>query len=63
MLERGMASYGFDPERFSNTLARGEGGAVARLALATEAVNPIAAELDDGERVRALVADPAFQLK
>jgi uncharacterized protein (DUF1800 family) len=63
MLERGMASYGFDPERFSRTLARGEGGGVARLALATDAVNPIAAELDDGERVRALVADPAFQLK
>jgi len=63
MLERGMASYGFDQERFSRMLAHGEGGNVERLALATKAVNGVAPELDGAERMRALVTDPAFQLK
>jgi hypothetical protein len=63
MLERGMASYGFDPQRFSRTLAPAAGGNVERLALATKAVNRVAPELDDAERMRALVTDPAFQLK
>ena len=64
MMERGMASYGFDAAAFAQSL----GGRVDRerleqLALAMPAVNRPGADLDDAERIRAFVADPAYQLK
>jgi uncharacterized protein (DUF1800 family) len=61
MLERGMADYSFDAERFARTL--GKGAAFEPLVLATAPVNTPPLDLDAHERVRALVADPAFQLK
>ena len=65
MLERGMASYAFDAPRFMRSLdAAGERPArVQRLLLATPPVNGVAADLDLAEHVRALVTDPAFQLR
>jgi uncharacterized protein (DUF1800 family) len=63
MLERGMADYGFDAERFARSLRKNEAGAVEQLVLATAAVNEPLSDLDSRERVRALVNDPAFQLK
>ena len=64
-MERGMAGYGFDAERFATSLASGDRG--ARLESLVLATAPVAAEAsrDDPlpERVRALVSDPAYQLK
>jgi len=57
MLERGMADYAFDESRMPAAPAR-----VAKLALAVPPVNSISG-LEGAELVRALVADPAFQLK
>ena len=56
MLERGMASYAFDAERFGPSLD-------ARLVLAAAPVNPVDDALALTERVRSLVSDPAYQLK
>jgi uncharacterized protein (DUF1800 family) len=65
MLERGMADYAFDGERFERTVAGAASGAsrIDRLLLATDAVNAMPDDLDSAERVRALVADPAYQLR
>jgi len=64
-MERGMAGYGFDAERFAKSLASGDRG--ARLESLVLATAPVAAQAsrDDplAERVRALVSDPAYQLK
>jgi uncharacterized protein (DUF1800 family) len=60
MLERGMASYAFDARKWSASI--GEAG-IERLVLAAPAVNRPAAGLDVIDHVRALVADPAYQLK
>src|SRR5471030_1009330 len=65
MLERGMADYAFDAERFDRAIANPSSGPsrMDRLVLATDAVTPPPDGLDPAERVRALVSDPAFQLK
>ena len=65
MLERGMADYVFDGERFIRSLPVSADGAarVDQLVLAASAVNPASDQLDAAERVRALVADPSYQLK
>jgi hypothetical protein len=58
-----MADYSFDAERFARAMGKRDAAAVEQLVLATAAVNAPAADLDSHERVRALVNDPAFQLK
>jgi len=65
MLERGMAGYGFDAERFAKSVApaRDRPDRIERLLLATSAVNRPEAGLEESERVRSLVSDPAYQLK
>ena len=64
MMERGMAGYGFDAERFSKLFAASadRSDRLERLVLAT---SPVTATRDDElrERVRSLVTDPAYQLK
>jgi uncharacterized protein (DUF1800 family) len=65
MMERGMAGYGFDAGRFARSVdASGDRPArIERLILAAPAVNAPGADLDEPERIRFLVADPAYQLK
>jgi uncharacterized protein (DUF1800 family) len=65
MLERGMTDYAFDAGRFSRAMDSRDGGAgsLEHLALATPPVSASGDERDLVERVRLLVADPAFQLK
>ncbi|MGZ5042006.1 MAG: DUF1800 domain-containing protein [Usitatibacter sp.] len=65
MLQQGMGDYAFDADRFERSVSRDAGGAlrIERLVLATDAVNPVASDLDTGERVRLLVGDPAYQLR
>jgi uncharacterized protein (DUF1800 family) len=60
MLERGMASYTFDAARWTRSI---DADHIERLVLATPAVNPVVVGMDSIERVRGLVADPAYQLK
>lgn len=64
-LERGMVGYGFDADRWQRGLAKTAAGAapVDELVLAMPPVNAASAEMDAGSRVRALVADPAYQLR
>ncbi len=64
LMERGMAGYGFDAERFARSVAAtsDRSDRIERLVLATAAVNrPI--ETEELERLRSLVSDPAYQLK
>jgi len=65
VLERGMTDYAFDAGKFSRAIAQGGGvtGSLERLALAAPPVSPAGEEHDVLERVRQLVADPAFELK
>jgi hypothetical protein len=65
MIERGMADYTFDGERFIRSLPVSADGAarVDKLVLATAPVNPVPEEADAAERVRVLVVDPAYELK
>ena len=65
MLERGMVDYAFDADRFDRSIATPsrDDGRVERLVLAAEAVNPVPRDLDTAQRVRALVSDPAYQLR
>ena len=65
MLERGMAGYGFDAERFAKSVSatRDRPDRIERLLLATSAVSRPEAGLEEPERVRSLVSDPAYQLK
>jgi hypothetical protein len=60
-LERGMQTYAFDWDRWSRTL--GKSANLDHLVLATAPVNPPADDAVGAERVRQLVADPAYQLK
>ena len=64
MMERGLGSYAFNPQRWTHSLAEGETARdVEHLVLATAPVNPVPADADAVERARALVADPAYQLR
>jgi len=65
MMERGMGDYAFDGDRFIRSLPVSTDGAarVDQLVLAAAAVNPPPEDTDAAERVRALVADAAYQLK
>jgi uncharacterized protein (DUF1800 family) len=60
-MERGMQTYAFDWDRWSRTL--GKSANLDRLVLATAPVNPPMDDAAGAERVRQLVADPAYQLK
>jgi uncharacterized protein (DUF1800 family) len=64
-MERGMATYGFDPERFSRSIAAADERStrIEHLILADSAVNRAGVDLEEPDRVRWLVADPAYQLK
>ncbi len=65
MMERGMATYAFDWERWSRPFPTGADGRrrIEQLALATGAVNPVPPEAEGIEWVRHLVSDPAYQLR
>jgi uncharacterized protein (DUF1800 family) len=64
MMDRGLGSYAFNPQRWTHSLAESETARdVEHLVLATAPVNPVPADADAVERVRALVADPAYQLR
>jgi len=64
MMERAMGSYAFDERRWDRSLAEGARARdVDRLVLATAAVDPIPSGLEGAARLRALVADPSYQLK
>ena len=63
MLERGMADYVFDAERFGGALGAKGDARLQSLVLAYPPVGPIPEEAPVGDRVRALVADAAYQLK
>jgi uncharacterized protein (DUF1800 family) len=65
MMERSMADYTFDGERFIRSLPVSADGAarVDKLVLASAPVNPVPEEADAAERVRVLVADPAYEVK
>jgi hypothetical protein len=65
MMERGMATHSFDWDRWARAFP-GEEGRAARvqgLVLAIAPVDAGAAALDGPALVRALTADPAYQLK
>jgi uncharacterized protein (DUF1800 family) len=64
-LERGMTGYGFEAERWSRAM---QGGArrearMQSLVLAMAPIQSVAGGLDESARVRAWVADPAYQLR
>jgi uncharacterized protein (DUF1800 family) len=64
--ERGMSSYAFDPERWSAGVHNGmqdRGAYVTALVLAAAPANPVPAGGDEAALVRALVADPVYQLR
>jgi hypothetical protein len=64
MMDRGLGSYAFNPQRWTHSLAEGETARdVEHLVLAAAPVNPVPADADAVERVRALVSDPAYQLR
>jgi uncharacterized protein (DUF1800 family) len=63
MLERGMADYAFDGERFTRSLGGRGGERIERLVLAYPAVGAQDDDAQVDDRVRALVADASFQLK
>jgi len=60
-MERGMQTYAFDWDRWSRTLPAQVD--LQSLVLAQAAVNPPSPQAPAVQRVRQLVADPAFQLK
>jgi hypothetical protein len=65
-MERGMASYAFEPAQWSRAVQSGlrdRGAYVTALVLATAPANPVAAGDDEGALVRSLVADPVYQLR
>ena len=65
-LERGMRTYAFEAERWSQGVKKGLADRRARvsaLVLAMEPANPLPAGEDEASLVRALVADPAYQLR
>lgn len=65
MMERGMATYAFDWEHFKRAFPEGKADAdrVRRVVLATAPLEAPDARLDGPALVRALAADPTYQLK
>ena len=65
MMERGMATYAFDWERWKRGFpeARADADRVRRVVLAIPPLEPPDARLDGPALVRALAADPTYQLK
>jgi uncharacterized protein (DUF1800 family) len=63
MLERGMVDYAFDADRFGAMLGAKGAERLDSLVLAYPAVAAMPAGAPMEERVRALVADPSYQLK
>jgi uncharacterized protein (DUF1800 family) len=65
MMNRGLATYAFDWDRFSKELGDGQGGdeRIARVVLAVPPVTPPTPGADGNELVRQLTADPAYQLR
>ena len=65
-LERGMASYTFEPAQWSRAVQNGlqeRGAYVTALVLAAAPANPVPAGDDESALVRSLVADPVYQLR
>jgi uncharacterized protein (DUF1800 family) len=62
-LERGSADYAFDAERFGTSLGSDAGKHLENLVLAYPPVNGHESDASMADRVRALVADAAYQLK
>ena len=65
-LERGMASYAFEPERWAGDVRNGlheRAAYVTTLVLASAPANAVPAGQGDAALVRALVADPVYQLR
>ena len=63
MLERGMADYVFDADRFGGALGAKSGARLQSLVLAYPPVGAMPEQAPVGDRVRALVADASYQLK
>ena len=63
MLERGMADYVFDADRFGAALGSKGGERLQSLVLAYPPVGSMSREAPVGDRVRELVADASYQLK
>jgi uncharacterized protein (DUF1800 family) len=63
MLERGMVDYAFDGERFAASLGPSSQGRLETLVLAFPPVTTAEKDAAPAERVRALAADAAYQLK
>ena len=64
LMQRGMGAYAFNDRRWLVSLGTPHNTSqVDRLVLATAPVDPVPANLGMAGRVRALVADPAYQLK
>jgi uncharacterized protein (DUF1800 family) len=64
-IERGMATYGFDAARWGQSVAASSDRPthIERLVLAMPAVNRASTDLEEADRVRSFVADPAYQLR
>ena len=62
-LERGSADYAFDGDRFAASIGSAGARRLTKLVLAYPPVNGDEAEAPMPDRVRALVADAAYQLK
>jgi hypothetical protein len=65
-LERGMASYAFEPVRWSRSVEAGladRKAHVLSVVLAAPPANAVPDASDEAAFVRALVADPAYQLR
>ena len=65
-LESGMRGYAFDPDRWARSVDAGLQDRAARLSgvvLAMPPANPVPGNEDEAAFVRALVADPVFQLR
>jgi len=65
-LERSMASYAFEPGRWSRGVEHGladRGAYVTSLVLAMAPANAVPDISDETALVRALVADPVYQLR
>jgi uncharacterized protein (DUF1800 family) len=65
-MERGMGAYAFDADRWSRGVDPGladRGARVSALVLAMAPANPVPAGSDESAFVRALVADPVYQLR
>jgi uncharacterized protein (DUF1800 family) len=65
-MERGMASYAFEPDKFARSVETGladRNERLSTLVLAMAPANPVPAGTDEATLIRALVNDPVYQLR